>query len=1341
MSLEGLELQGGLLTGSFIDRLRQDDAPGTQAKDYDVPGRLEDRITTAWNELQNAWQLFAIQKARIGESEDEAYRVTRDHWIRYLFDTLRYGHLTEEKPIIIESKAYPIRFSYQGIPIQVVGFSQNLDKGPDGTARGNPHSQLQEYINRTQGTTWGILTNGHRWRILRDNAASTRVAYIEFDLETIMGSGEEESGRFDVFGLFWRVAHASRITGESPWLEKWMREADRQGIRALDGLRTGVTQAIEILGTGFLKHPRNRNLHQEIQSGTLSAKDYYHEILRLVYRLLFLFVTEDRDLLLAPDTSKHAREVYVQYYSTQRLRRMARKSRGSQHHDLFESLKVVMNGLKESEGCPSLGLPPLNSALWSEEFCRNLDGSHISNLHLLRAVRKLSRIKVEKSYRNVDYRSLGTEELGGVYESLLELSASVNPKDRRFTLTIAAGSERKSTGSYYTPHELVDLTLDEALEPMIQHALGADDPEEALLQLKVCDPTCGSGHFLIGAAKRIAKRLATHRSGEAEPVRQEVQHALRDVISNCIYGVDINPMAAELCKVSLWLEAMEPGKPLAFLEHRIKVGNAYFGATPNLMEAGIPDDAYTVHALDNPDTCHALKASNRKEREILSRHVRLAKFLEPSDRLVESMRELDSLPADSVADIGEKQRAYLDLLQSDEAERLKSASDAYCTAWTQVKNASNFSTGKRTAITTLFVTTSTVQTFLDDPESIPSSVRSLVESESNKAMNQFFHWNLAFPQVFSEERGLTNTETGWQGGFDVIVGNPPWDRVRMQDKEWFAARVPEIAATGNATKRRRKIQDLQELDPHLYNKYMENKHWAEATSHWALKSGANPTCGRGTINTAYILAERYMQLLRPKGRAGFIVPLGLISDHYTRAFFQKITDEHRLTAVLGFENEEFLFPGVAHNQKFCVLGVTGVGVKTESPILSFYARRALQALEPDRCFALRPEEIQAINPNSKTCPIFRSARDGTINGAVYANNPVLKPEGGQDLWDVSLLQLFHMSSDSELFKIDVELQGEGYKRIGMSWIKDSKEMWPAWEGKMIGMYDHHDADIIYVKENPTRPQQMKSIPESEKADPKRQPEPYQWGPAHEARSRLPDYWPYSWYPVIKRVSAATNERTFVGCVLPQGATSYTLYPLVSTTHGPKEMACLLANLLSSPADYLVRQKTTQPSLPKGVVHETAVIAPHRYGEPTPWDKYKKLREWILPRVLELSYTSHSLSDFAKDLGFTGEPFPWDPARRMHIMAELHACFFHLYGIKRADAEYIMDSFWAWRNREEKGYGDYKSKRLTLKAYDTMLQAMQKEEAFKSLLEPPPGYPAAHAGNEFRGSSRIVNIHD
>ena len=374
------------------------------------------------------------------------------------------------------------------------------------------------------------------------------------------------------------------------WLERWRTTAVSQGVRALNLLRDGVQQALRDPGHRLPAAPRqHRDCASGSTRGTVRLDDLHQSLLRTVYRLLFWSVAEDRDVLLDPDADPSAAERYARYFSSARLRDLARRRHGSAHHDLWEAVALVMTALGRPDGEPRLGLPGLGG-LFASTAADVLDGAKLGNQALLAAVR----VAVDRpaqgpaATRLVDFRNLGAEELGSIYESLLELVPRRDPVTQTFSLETAAGNDRKTSGSYYTPTELVELVLDTALDPVLDDAEKQPDPEAALLAVTVCDPAIGSGHFMVAAARRIATRLAMVRTGEVDPTPTTLSDAMHDVVARCIYGVDINPMAADLAKVSLWMEAMSPGRPLSFLDHHIKVGNALLGTTPALLACRHP---------------------------------------------------------------------------------------------------------------------------------------------------------------------------------------------------------------------------------------------------------------------------------------------------------------------------------------------------------------------------------------------------------------------------------------------------------------------------------------------------------------------------------------------------------------------------------------------------------------------------------------------------------------------------------------------------------------------------------------------------------------------------------
>lgn len=591
-----VKTEGAILPPDLLERIHEGDRnlEGLQPEDYHLQAgeRLNEAISRSWNRVLAAWHNFKAARPNVTQ-KDPGTSVTREKLLLPLFQELSYGRLLTAKAIELDGKTYPISHGWNNVPIHLLGFRIDLDTktpGLAGAARTSPHSMVQELLNRSDDHLWAFLSNGNHLRVLRDNVSLVRQAYLEFDLNAMF-----EGEAYGDFALLWLLFHQSRVESARPeefWLERWSRLAQEQGTRALDQLREGVENAITHLGQGLISHRANNELRVHLKSGHLTCQDYYRQLLRIIYRFIFLFVAEDRNLLFHPDADTMGKKRYQRYYSTVRLRRLAAGLRGGRHSDLYEGLKLVMHKLGEKGGCPELGLPALGSFLWSAEAVSDLAACQITNQDLLDAVRSLAFTVDAGMRRPVDYKNLGPEELGSVYEALLELQPELNTDAGTFKLKVVGGSERKTSGSFYTHTDLINQLLKTALDPVIEDALTGTHPETSLLNLKVCDPACGSGHFLIAAAHRIAKKLAYIRTGDAEPSPEESRSALRGVISHCIYGVDMNPMAVELCKVNLWLEAIDPGKPLSFLDHRIQCGNSLIGATPALIAGGIKNDAF-----------------------------------------------------------------------------------------------------------------------------------------------------------------------------------------------------------------------------------------------------------------------------------------------------------------------------------------------------------------------------------------------------------------------------------------------------------------------------------------------------------------------------------------------------------------------------------------------------------------------------------------------------------------------------------------------------------------------------------------------------------------------------
>ncbi|TYC22953.1 DNA methyltransferase [Micromonospora sp. MP36] len=1321
---------GGLIPADMLVRISEGrDVSGSKPADYRVIGArsVRDDAERHWDFLKSIWKEL---RAKLPVSPDAATPadptgVAVSQWLLPLFNELGFGHLPVVGASGIASddgdKTFAISHRWNHVPIHLISWNAALDKRPAGTGGVPPQSLVQELLNRSEAHLWGVLTNGRQLRLLRDSSALATAAYVEFDLEAIF-DGE----LFSEFVLLYRLLHVSRFEvaeGAAPstcWLEKWRTEAIAAGTRALDQLRKGVQDAITALGTGFLRHPDNGTLRENVDPQAL-----HNALLRLVYRLLFLFVAEDRDALHHPDADEQARERYAAYFSSARLRAHARRRRGTTHSDLYQALRIVLDALGNENGRPELGLPGLGGLFDHDPVAdKPLDGLSLSNEYLLTAVRHLSQVRDAgtRRWRSVDYRNLDAEELGSIYESLLELVPKHSAVDRTFELVELAGNTRKTTGSYYTPSSLIECLLDSALDPVIDDAVkraeqaataaGQPDPSDAivdeLLSLTVCDPACGSGHFLVAAARRIAKRVAAVRERNPEPTVDAVRHALHEVVARCIYGVDINPMAVELAKVSLWMEALEPGKPLSFLDAHVKCGNALIGATPALLKRGIPDEAFKPIEGDDKKYAKGLEKQNAKERQGQGSLFDLDDAAKVANTVfAQGLRLITAAPTNNLGDVRRQASAYRSWKTSADYARALHVADAWCAAfmWKKAADAPP-------------AVTHGVFRALEDPDAAAAPQAPHAEILRLCELYRFFHWHLEFPEIFDvpecDGHGLA-AATGWAGGFDCVLGNPPWERMKLQEQEFFAQRDTEIAVAPNAAIRRRLIAALPATRPELAEEFRSTKRKGDGEAHFIRDSGKYNLTGIGTVNTYAAFSESGRDILERLGRMGVIVPTGIATDATTQFFFKDLVVNGSITALYDFENRNGLFPAVDSRMKFSILSLAGRTLGEPTAKFAFFLHDPAELGDAGKSLTLTPHEISLLNPNTGTCPVFRSRRDAEITLSIYRRIPVLvkasDPNGNP--WRVELGRMFHMSEDSHLFHTSGQLKDDGWTLAGNTFVKGSAKMLPLYEAKMLHHYDHRWA--TYDENGATR-----DFAVAEKQNPDAVVLPRYWVGEREVEEKLASkHWKRGWLFGWRDICRATDERTMIDSVFPRtAAPDGTLLMLPQ-----QPVAGLVACLTSLVLDFVARQKVGGTHLKLFIAHQLPVASPSQL-EPH--------AQFVGDRVLELVYTSHDMAPFARDLCDMGAPFRWDDERRAVIRAELDAFFLHLYGVCRNDADYIMETFPIVKRKDETKYGTYRTKELILAEYDRMAAAgvsltnpLIDGENYTSTLTPPPGHGPRH----------------
>jgi hypothetical protein len=937
-----------------------------------------------------------------------------------------------------------------------------------------------------------------------------------------------------------------------------------------------------------------------------------------------------------------------------------------------------------------------------------LNNAELANYDLLEALRHLAFTRQGKALRPVDYKNLGAEELGGVYESLLALTPQISADGARFTFAEFAGNERKTSGSYYTPDALVQSLLDSALDPVVEKAIkgrtGAE-AEKSILSLKICDPAVGSGHFLVAAAHRLARQLSRVRAiaeGDSEPSPLLYQHALRDVIGRCLYGVDVRAMAAELCRVSLWLEALEPGKPLSFLDHHIKVGNSLLGSTPALIGGGVPDDAFNAIEGDDRKACAELRKRNKIERRGLG-PLFAEQQAELQARLNESAAALEDLPDDQPEHIRTKELAFRQHEGTEEYRHKKQLADAWCAAFVIKKYFRD--SGRESSATGV------TQGILNDLVTGRVHDTGLFNDIAHSAKEyQFFHWHLAFPEVFA------------RGGFDVILGNPPWEHVEIKEQEWFASTKPAIAQAPNAAARKRMIDALREADPVLHRDFVSALRRVDAENHLCRNSGRFPLCARGRINTYALFAEHNRNALRQTGRAGFIVPSGIVTDDTTKEYFQALVESQQLVSIYHFENEDRVFPNVHHAARFVLLTI---GADTASADLVFYARQPAELLDEERHFQLTASDFVELNPNTRTCPTFRSRRDADLNLAIYRRAGVLWREGANDgnQWSIRFMQgLFNMASDSGIFRTKAQMEASGAALVGNRYRDAEGGFLPLVEGKMVHHFDHRFGTYEGQTQAQANQGKLPELDDDAHADPSLMTLPEYWVPHRDVSEQLDGIWTRGWLLGWRDITGTEKQRTVVASLIPRVAVGHK-FPLMLPNVEAASIAGLYANLCAFVVDYAARQKIGGTSLSFFIVKQLPILAPLEFKADVPWARGVTVRDWLLPRVLELTFTAWDLERFGDDVGHAGPPYRWDAGRRFLLRAELDAAFCHLYRLSRNDAAHILDTFPIVRKNEEERYGEYRTKRVVLEIYDEMQEAIRTGRAYETRLSPP----AANAG--------------
>jgi hypothetical protein len=1410
-------MQGQLFTQDFLTRGITETPPHQSLTDAAFAGfsnslksifkGLDGNSTI--NEAQTEQVVINKVLTELGWADDFLPQVNSDPKGRESVpDCLLFANTEAKNAALAEAKD-DRRYRHGLAILEAKRWLRPLDRGDakDAFDPDAPSSQMLRYLSRCdvasdRAVKWGMLTNGAVWRLYWQDARSRSEEFFEVDLAAALGvTGIQHeldeiapAHALRLFFLFFhrdaflsqswdnagRTFHAFALNEARIYEEKVSQDLGARVFgevfpQLADALARGDLHAItHEVGYGQFKRPQ-------------FTSEYLDEVreaaLVLLYRLLFLFYAEDRNLLPVRDTRYGP-------YSVRRLRERvrddvdARKVFSTKLDNIWRDLKGAFQLI--DEGDDAVGMPAYNGGLFDRARAPLLERTRVPDAVMAPIIDALSRRTEDLLHGWINYRDLAVSHLGGIYERLLEYSLvhevqaqddfKNKPEINRVTAQPASFA-RKVSGSYYTHDDLVRLILRESvglldrerhdafeahlkkqskkttLNPGDWDALDELDPATRILELKICDPAMGSGHFLVALvddlADRVLEAMATSSLQVNEqpwaalevekgrpwqsPVLKRVAHIRRSIkttakdhgwavtdaqlddrhivrrmiLKKTIFGVDKNPMAVELAKTALWLHTFTVGAPLSFLDHHLKIGDSLHGERLPQVQRNLQDlgalllqsefdrlavaekSLAKIADLTDVDIAEAQlskKLAQEANAQVAPIHAvldfwRAMRWLVPGwpvDKIAKLPR-LFKLPTDAT-----EREAALQAGQYPEYTALLRLLDPNhnLVSVLAAGHLDGNDTGTRAA------------------NELMARARALAHRET------FFHWWTSFPTVF----GHANS------GFDAIIGNPPWDRIKLQEVEWFAERDLNIAAQSRAADRKRLIFDLQKAKAPLWDSYVEATRRAEDNArvlgNGKLGSGDYPLLGGGDVNLYSLFVERAQALAAPGGLVALITPSGIAADKGAAEFFRSISSTGRLGALFDFENRKVFFPDVHASFKFCTMLFGGLKRTFKQTRCAFYLHQLAELDDPLRVLTLTAEDFVRVNPNTGAAPIFRSQRDADITLKLYARHPVLVKHGevsastGQQpdvkAWPVKYVTMFHMTNASHLFLKADELKKQGWQRAALNrWEKagESETMLavPLYEGKMVQMYDHRAADVTVNAANLHRAAQPETISQVEKASPNRYPVPQFFVAASDISSN-----PYEWALGFKEITAPTNARSMIATLLPGvgfGNKVPLLIPEKREAPVAASMVCLLAATMNSVAfDFVLRQKLQGQTINLFILEQLPVIAPARFEQAL---NGVKIADFIRQHVLALSYTSHDMAPFARDMGYVHEsgphkgevkpPFVWDDEDRRTRLAALDALFFHLYGLDASDAAYILDTFPIVRDQDERAFGSYRTK--------------------------------------------------
>jgi hypothetical protein len=1384
MDYTSIHIYGHLLSDDILRLVERDtNLLGNRDMDFATDSSTSSTIDYVWSSLRNDWQFFQERSTLNDQYGTRRARALMER----LFQNLGYHLSRQNSNVIANGNTFDISYldeEIDNMPFIVVGDLtgdsniETLDRNTlDYRAKGDrkrksPHATILDYLNSTENI-YGIIANGRTIRLIRNSGQLVKLTHIEFDIQRML-----EEDKYTEFCLMFRLLHSSRFrrSGDEPCImERWFNMSIESGNRIRAGLSDAVRRTMEIIGTAVVsgKGSGNDAVRAAYNAGELTAQSLNKELIHFIYRLLFLFIIEDRNLVYQiPDSSDssdsdykrlvHLQDIYKKHYAASRLRRQSELTylHNQRYFDLWSGLMDTFR-LFESDGFgENLGIKPLGGVLFDSDTLHYIKDCTVSNKDVLDAFAALNEFLDERGAKvKINYSSLDVEEFGSVYEGILEMRPVINPSydTKSWSYSFVGGLDRQSTSSYYTRPDLVQSLIRTTLEPVIKERLATlTTPEEkvkSLLSMKVCDAASGSGHIVLAMARTIAWYVCSIRTGEDNPASLDYREALREVIQKCIYAVDFNPDAVELCKVVLWIEGYCAGRPLSFLDHHIRCGNSVVGITDlNVLLDGVPKEAFKAKDDDKEIKKQIVALNNAalKDVKLLQDGAKTGLQISLFDQdnsitrisneqidLANEVAEISAMPENSLLEEVTKKKHWEDLMESPRVECLRRACDTFTYAFykefSEDDNLMELEHMPQVPYTRSVYKALEEIKQLDNPDKnyVPLSDDFKHEIDEAATKYRFFHWCVEFPEVFANK-----------GGFDVMCGNPPWDKLQMEDEKWFVGKDNRIVNAPNQAARDELIANLANDNPALYKEYSDEKASKGYQSNYVKYAKRFKLGNKGKIELSSLFAE--FCLSASTGAWGLVLPSSIVFGDSTKEFFEKLVQENRLVSLFDFENKEALFD-IHRMFKFSLLTSGRAQSQPRNVKGGFYLTRVDHLQDPRRIYTIQTDDFALLNPNTKTCPMFRTSKDAELTKKIYRKAPILVNEdSGESPWDAKFLMLFNMATASSLFRTRKQLDKLGGHQSGSSYFIGNDEYMPLYEGKMIWLYNHHYGAFPNEYDVQKRPSAIGATDVDALSNPNSTLNPWYWVRKDLVDARLIKKdkkgniqweWTHKYYIGFRDVTNATNERTCVASLMPGGFAAGDKAPLVFTSRGLIPGLCLLAMMSSLVFDYVSRQKVGGSSMGIFIMKQLPFLTPEQIPA--------NAIDMIIPRVMELCYFNHDLDGWAEELWrdmsdaqrrialewlsecngikFSDnqlsnpklemlQTFTFNPEHRAKSQAELDAIFAHLYGLTTDELRYILDpedicgegcinqTFRVLKDREIRELGEYRTKRLVLTAW-------------------------------------------